>query len=117
MSCTVTGTTIKLTRGDTMNLKVNIEHDGVEYVPDPDDQIRFALKHNLLKSDKSDFTDETPLIIKDIPSDTLILKLDPEDTKDLAFGTYAYDIEITFKDGAVDTFITNSKFKLTEEVY
>lgn len=27
MSCTVTGTTIKLTRGDTMNLKVNIERD------------------------------------------------------------------------------------------
>lgn len=117
MSCKVDGTTIVLTRGDTMSLKVNILKDGETYTPEAGDAVRFALKHNKVKADRTDYTDPEPLILKDIPTDTLILTLDPEDTKDLAFDTYVYDIELTFADGAVDTFIAKAKFKLTEEVH
>ena len=35
----------------------------------------------------------------------------------LPFDTYVYDIEIKFKDGAVDTFIDKATFKITEEVH
>lgn len=117
MSCKIDGTTIALTRGDTLAVQVVIKRDGEPYSPEDGDQVRFALKHNKLKSDKSGYIDDDPLIVKDIPIDTLVLQLDPEDTRDLAFGTYVYDIEITFADGAVDTFIAKAKFKLTEEVH
>ena len=43
--------------------------------------------------------DEKPLVVKDIPSDTMLLVLEPEDTKTLPFGKYVYDIQITYADG------------------
>lgn len=51
-----------------------------------------------------------------IPTSTMILHLDPEDTKDLGFGEYVYDVELTFANGDVDTFINNAKFILAPEV-
>lgn len=117
MSSSIDGNAITLTRGDTLLLKVTITRDGEEYTPTSSDKVRFALKHKELKDDKSDFVDDEPLILKDIPTDTMLLQLDPEDTKDKAFGRYVYDIEITLPDGYVDTFITKAPFKLTEEVH
>ena len=81
------------------------------------DSIRFAVKHKSMLGDKSDYTDIDPLINIQIPTDTLILTIEPEDTKDLGFGKYVYDVEITFSDGTVDTFITASPFILSEEVH
>jgi len=46
------------------------DSDGNEYVPDPGDKIRFALK-------KTTDPEEEPLVTKDIPYDTLELRLDP----------------------------------------
>lgn len=109
-------TKIYLTRGDTMRVKVDIQKDGESYTPVDGDVVRFALKHATLKQDKSDFTDQDPLILKTIPNGTMILELEPSDTKNLGFGLYKYDIQITFADGTVDTFITDSPLKLTKEV-
>lgn len=109
MSNYINGTSIELTRGDSLSLKVNITKDGEEYIPEEGDSVRFALKKLI--------TDDECLILKDIPTDTMVLHLTPEDTKDLAYGSYIYDMQITFANGDVDTFITKSKFKITEEVY
>lgn len=117
MSSSIKGREIQLTRGDTLQVLVTIIKDGEEYSPQEGDSVRFALKHEKLNSKRTDYTDDDPLIIKDIPIDTMILELKPEDTKELDFGTYVYDIEITFDDGVVDTFIPATRFKLTEEVY
>ena len=65
---------------------------------------------------KSSYTDETPLIVKDIPVSTMILVLEPIDTKALNFGKYVYDIQLTTINGKVDTFITKATIKITEEV-
>lgn len=46
----------------------------------------------------------------------MLLVLEPEDTKTLPFGKYVYDIQITYADGKVDTFITKGRLRLTEEV-
>lgn len=78
-------------------------------IPMNGDRIRFAMKN--------DYNDETPLLIKEIPIDTMILTLNPEDTKHLPFGKYVYDIELTKATGEVDTFITKAILKLTEEVH
>lgn len=114
---------IYLTRGDTADLVVEPivkDHETGEryiYQPVDGDTVRFALKRDRLKADKSDFVDEEPLFTKDVPIDTMTLLIEPEDTKNLPFGNYVYDMELTFSDGAVDTFIEDSPFYLTREVH
>ncbi len=89
---------ISLTRGDTFRVQVEIVSDGVVYTPTENDSIRFSMKRS--------YGSNTVLIHKDIPSDTMVLTLSPEDTKNLAFGLYVYDMEITFENGDVFTFIS-----------
>lgn len=110
MSVKISGTTIILTRGDTLKTKINIyDSNGEDYIPVLGDKIRFALKQS--------YSDEEPILIKNIPYETCMLHLLPEDTKTLEFGKYVYDIQITLNDGTVDTFISKAILKLTEEVY
>ena len=66
---------------------------------------------------KKDISDKDCLILKDIDMNTMRLQIDPEDTKNLSFGSYIYDIELTTNDGFVDTFIGPATFKITKEVY
>ena len=117
MACRIENQTIYLTRGDTLKVQITIYKDEDVYNPIEGDTVRFALKHPAMKRDKSDFVDEEPLLVKPIPIDTLILTLDPEDTKSLGFGDYVYDIELTAETGEVDTFIANQKIVLTPEVH
>ncbi len=112
----INGTKISLTRGDTLRALLSLFKDGSEYTPEEGDTIRFALKHRDMNSGMTDFKDKNPLIVKEIPTDTLEFVLDPEDTKNLQFGKYVYDIEITFANGDVDTFIPNATFEILPEV-
>ena len=111
----VNGNKITMTRGDTLRLKVGIAVDNEEYTPNENDIVRFALKHSALNAAQTDYADTEPLVLKTIPNETLILELEPTDTKALGFGKYDYDIQITFEDGTVDTFISDT-LKLTKEV-
>ena len=109
---------ITLTRGDSFMVQVGIKKDGEPYTPVAGDVVRFALKHPRLNPAGTEYVDQDPLILKTIPIETMILELEPEDTKDLGFGEYVYDMEITFGvDGRVDTFITEKKFILSREVH
>lgn len=97
MSYNITGTTITLTRGDTFEALVSAtKRDGTQYIPVAGDTIRFAMKEN--------YDDPRPLLVKDIPIDTMMLTLEPQDTADLNFGKYVYDIQLTKANGKVDTF-------------
>jgi len=114
----IKGTTIRMTRGDTLQTIV-VPRDKVTheiYTPQEGDSFRFALKHNKMNSDRSEYTDSEPLVLKDIPSDSMLLTLLPEDTKELGFGQYVYDIQLTDADGRVDTFISMASLILTGEV-
>lgn len=105
----ISGTSIKMTRGDTLRVTISmIDEEGNEYTPMEGDVIRFAAKKYYLDAETK--------IHKIIPNDTLLLELEPEDTKNLPFGEYVYDIEITFADGVVDTFIANAHLILDAEV-
>lgn len=109
MSFKVRNNTIYLTRGDTFKAVITITNpDGTVYHPAEGDSIRFALKE--------DVSDEECIILRDIPIDTMLLIIYPEDTKELEFGSYVYDIQLTKANGDIDTFITASKLKLTAEV-
>ena len=106
----VDGNSIKLTRGDSFYTLVTMKRKdtGEEYIPQEGDVIRFGLKKSAEQT--------TCLIEKIIPNDTLILYLEPNDTKSFSFGKYVYDIEITFANGDVDTFINNADFNIVTEV-
>lgn len=109
MSYSLKGTTITLTRGDTFVAEIRISQaNGSQYFPSEGDTVRFALKKS--------YTDADILISKDIPIDTMQLILQPEDTKNLDFGKYVYDVQLTKSTGEVDTFITKSIFIIDEEV-
>lgn len=106
----IKGNDISLTRGDSLNLHIRISQDGAVYTPDAEDVIRFAMKHRYTDSD------ENVLINKVVPHDTMLLTIEPSDTKSLKMGTtYVYDVQITKANGDVYTFI-QGKFTITEEV-
>lgn len=99
---------IWVTRGDTLLSSLTLMlSNGAEYTPAENDSIRFAVKKR--------YGDSTPLINVAVPTDTMLLQVEPAQTKTLRFGTYVYDIEITYDDGVVDTFISGD-LTLTEEV-
>lgn len=109
ISYSVSGTTITLTRGDTFVATIAInQFDGQPYTPVEGDSVRFAMK--------SSYADIKPLLVKDIPITTMLLVLEPEDTADLTFGKYVYDIQLTTADGVVSTFIAKAIIRITEEV-
>ena len=106
---------ISLVRGDSASFDVplvNVDDEGHEtpYTPQQGDQLRFAL------SDKYGVSREEVLILKQIPMNTLILKLEPEDTKPLKFKKYHYDIEFTDSSGDVTT-VLEADFEVAKEVY
>ena len=100
---------IIMTRADTLITTVSItDADGNPYIPEETDKLRFALK--------KDYNDKQPLILKDIPIDTMTLRVDSEDTKPLEQPSmYYYDIQLTYGDNIVDTIISG-RLKLVEEV-
>ena len=105
----INGSTIKLTRGDSMKVLVTpYNQDGTEYVAQQGDTIRFALKRN--------YSDQTPLVEKNVPTNSYLLTLVPSDTKELPFGSYVYDVELTKSNGDVDTYIAEATFIIAREV-
>lgn len=108
--------TIWLTRGDTFKANIEIvDRDGEPYEPEVGDTLRFHLKRH--------YEDAVCIVEKTIPADTLMLWLRPEDTQQLPYGTYVFEVELTFANGDVDTIIgkapepkNDAKLILTKEV-
>lgn len=98
---------IKMTRGDTAKIQISIELDGELYSPQEGDYIRFAVKYSYHSPDV--------ILVKEIPKDTMLLHIEPEDTKEMYFSKYVYDVEITFENGDVSTFI-QGEFEILPEV-
>ncbi len=109
MTVSMKRNTIIMTRGDTANIQLNLtDSNGGAYVPNDGDVIRFAAKKA--------YTDENVAFSIIVPNDTLILKIEPRHTKNLDFGKYVYDIQITYANGDVNTFITKQTLQIEEEV-
>ncbi len=105
----INGTNITLTRGDSMFLDIALTRDGDPFTPEQGSSVRFAMKHKYTDADST-------ALVKTIPTDTMRLSLDPDDTKELPMRkTYVYDIEYTDANGNVDTFISGT-LTLLEEV-
>lgn len=103
----INGTTITLTKGDSFYCQLSLTKDGESYTPEQGDVIRFAMKKK--------YWDQETIIEKVIPNDTLLLALTPQETN-IDIGNYEYDMEITFANGDVDTFINQKTFSIVPEV-
>lgn len=106
---TINRKTITMTRGDSAELQLSLKKNGSDFFPSEGDVIVFRMS----KSYES-LVSYQLLIEKTIPNETLVLTLDPEDTDEVPYGSYNYDIELTYEDGSVDTFVSD-KFILTGE--
>ena len=83
----------ELTRGDTGMYSITLyDEDGAEYIPDENDALTFYL----LKKDCDDLTEA--ILVKDIPTDTMMLEITASESAELAKGSYAYRIRL--KDSA-----------------
>lgn len=105
MSYSIKGNRIRLTRGDTLVAEVGIANpDGTAYEVQEGDSVRFKC---------TDVPGGAVLIAKDVTSGTL--RLDPEDTDALPFGSYFFDVQMTFANGTVDTFIHEGTLVIDDE--
>lgn len=94
------------TRGDTGLYTVSLyDEEGTEYIPDATETLTFYL----MKKDCDDVSEA--LLVKNIPTDTMQLELEPQDTENLAVGTYAYRVKLIDEYGHKYTVI-KSKLKL-----
>lgn len=106
----ITGDDIKLTRGDSLIVELELEKGGETYTPQQGDSLRFAVSTGYKGQ-----VGYTLHISKPISPEDLVIHLDPEDTEDLAYKKYHYDVEMTYVDGEVDTCLSGD-FELTGDV-
>lgn len=100
---------MSMVRGDTFMAVITIRDEyGKGYTPKTGDSLVFTMKQNL--------DDTTPALVKNIPLDTLKLVIIPEDTQELAVGTYTYNVKLTLTTGEVYSVIASSFFRLIKEV-
>lgn len=101
--------TIRLTRGDTARISVYINNDinDTEYNISETDILTFTVKKSV--------SDKTPYISKTITGSNLF-HIKPEDTTNLQFGNYKYDVQLTTESGDVYTVIGPNTFEIMKEV-
>lgn len=105
----ITKDSVFLTRGDTALIEVELlNEDGEEYTPESGDHLYFRLKQST--------TAKVILIEKEIDMDTMVLELTEDDTKDLKFAVYKYEIELVTANNYHFTVIANADFEIGVEL-
>ena len=102
--------TIVITRGDSQEVDLYLtDREGYPYNPVEGDHVYFYMK-------KSAYAEQV-LIQKEIDIHTLVINFVEEDTRNLAFGEYRYEIEIVLQGGDHYTAIKSTPFIITEELH
>ena len=102
--------TIHLTRGDTARLLIDRAANAVtgrDYVFTPEDRVTMTVKKTVY--------DTSPALQISVPGGAAI-HIKPEDTRELSFGRYLYDVQLTTADGDVYTVIAPATFEVMKEV-
>ena len=98
--------TISLTRGDTARITLAVKKaDGTDYDYSAD-TVLFTIKKNVHASES---------LLQKVVTDGAVY-IAPVDTAELAYGEYAYDVQLTTQSGDVCTIIAPAKFILEPEV-
>ncbi len=95
-----------VTRGDSAIFSLGlVDVDGNPFTLGDGDMLTFTVKKST--------SDKDAVISKQV-TDAVVLA--PEDTSNLAYGRYVYDLQLTRKNGYVETIVTPSTFLIGEEV-
>lgn len=98
---------ISITRGDSAIFALAVKKaDGEPYEISEGDTVIFTVKKSTY--DKEIITQKTVV--------NGVITINPDDTKNLEYGTYYYDVELTQADGFVSTVISPHKFIVEQEV-
>lgn len=101
----VKGPTISLTRGDYASFHIDAyDQNHNIYELQEGDVVTFTIKRNTKQKEAL------------VQKHGLDIEIFPEDTENLQYGTYSYDVELAPASGHIDTFIGPADFVLTEEV-
>lgn len=99
--------TITISRGDTATIAVKVEAEDGETV---DGTMLMSLK-KIISSEKTIWQKSV-----DISEGTVEYSISADDTNDLVFGTYYWDLRVVFGDGTVYTPISPKKFVVAEVI-
>lgn len=98
---------IAVVRGDSASFNINLfDANGEAYTLVEGDTLTFTVK-------KSAFS-KAPLIQKNITGN--VIDIFPEDTVNLPYGGYVYDVQLITVEGYVDTVVTPRRFRILGEV-
>lgn len=101
-----------MTRGDSETIKITVKDTLGNIIPlVSGDTIHFTVRENILSTTK--IIEKT---ITEFDDGQALITIDPQDTRNLKFATYVYDIQLTKENGSVKTIITPSSFTITGEV-
>ena len=108
----VNGTDLSMIRGDSESITLSLK-DGDAAIPFvTGDTVYFTVKGRAI-------LDEIALqkIVTEFNEEgNCIIEIAPNDTKDLRFRSYVYDIQLNRVDGTVTTIVPCSKFAVLQEV-
>ena len=101
---------IQITRGDSDGLDLIITDSKTDtlYEIKEDDEITMTVRKNPCRSD--------PILFQKHVTGTNKIYIKPEDTSDLCYGTYVYDVQLVNSEKDVYTVVTPSPFRVLPEV-
>lgn len=106
------GTNLSMVRGDTENIFIAFTNETGTPIPFvTGDTIYFTVKKSVDTTEKV-----MQKIITEFQDGKAVVGISHNDTKDLDYGCYYYDIQYTMLDGTVKTIIPPSKFQLKGEI-
>lgn len=96
---------MEIIRGDSGIFTIElIDEQGEPYELQPGDTVFFTVKENTKSDDAL------------IQKNTFLVEIEPEDTEELEYGDYVYDIQFVYSTGFIDTIIPPTLFRIKEEV-
>ena len=98
---------IAITRGDTATLEITFDGDA----PGEEDSVVASVKKSVHRTDEI-----LSRTLERQQDGTYLMTLASEDTADLAFGTYYWDLRVLYADGQVTTPFSPAKFAVCEVV-
>lgn len=106
MALMVIDDNISLTRGDSATFSLNIVRNDGSVYDFSDDTVVFTVKKNT----------QTTTILFQKTFFSGEIDITPEDTSELAYGVYKYDVQVTTQAGKVYTVIPPHDFEVAQEV-
>lgn len=104
----ITGNEIRLTRGDSAEITVELrDNNGEKYELEADDKMTLSVKKYIHSVD---------YVLQKVSTGTNVIKFLPEDTKACDYGKYFYDVQTDTADGEVYTVIPPSVFVIDKEI-